>query len=124
MRHLGHAWRWHPACIQELANVTDAGELIIQPIPVMPKYVIERNIPNAGQLSAGDLHDAAARSCRVLRELGPQIQWVQSYVTDNKLYCVYLAPNPELIREHALRACFPADSIAEIRTIIDPATGE
>ena len=90
----------------------------------MPKYVIERNIPNAGKLSPAELREASGRSCRVLKELGPQIQWIQSYVTPDKLFCVYIAPNPELIREHAVRASFPADAIHELKTIIDPSTGE
>ena len=90
----------------------------------MPKFVIERTIPNAGQLSARELHDISARSCRVLRDLGPQIQWAQSFVTDDKLYCHYIAPNAELIREHAVRAHFPVDSVREVKTIIDPTTGE
>jgi len=90
----------------------------------MPKYVIERTIPNAGKLSARELHDVSAKSCRVLHDLGPQIQWVQSYVTDEKLFCVYIAPNPQLIREHATRGGFPADSIREVKTIIDPTTAE
>jgi len=91
---------------------------------LMPKYVIERNIPNAGKMSPTELHDASGKSCRVLKELGPQIQWQQSYVTDNKLFCVYIAPSPELIREHAVRAGFPANAIHEVRTIIDPTTAE
>jgi hypothetical protein len=90
----------------------------------MPKYVIERTIPEAGKLSPKELRDVSAKSCRVLRELGPQIQWVHSYVTADKLYCVYLAPNPELIREHALRGGFPADSIREVKTVIDPTMAE
>ena len=90
----------------------------------MPKYVIERTIPNAGKWSARELHDNSGKSCRVLQDLGPQIQWVQSYVTDDKLYCVYIAPNAELIREHAVRASFPADSICEVKAIIDPTTAE
>jgi hypothetical protein len=90
----------------------------------MPKYVIERTIPNAGKLSAGELRDISAKSCRVLRELGPQIQWVQSFVTEDKLYCHYLAPAPELIREHALRGGFPVDAIREVKAIIDPTTAE
>ncbi len=90
----------------------------------MPKYVIERTVPNAGKLSARELHDLSAKSCRVLRDLGPQVQWVQSYVTDDKLYCLYLAPGVELIREHAVRGCFPVDSVREVRTIIDPTTAE
>jgi hypothetical protein len=90
----------------------------------MPKYLIERNIPNIGKMSPKELHEASARSCRALNELGPQIQWVQSYVTDNKLFCVYIAPAPEQIREHAVRSGFPADSIYPVKTIIDPTTGE
>lgn len=90
----------------------------------MPKYVIERNIPNAGKMSPTELRDASAKSCRVLKELGPQIQWIQSYVTPDKLFCVYISPGPEMIREHAVRAGFPADAIHEVKTIIDPTTGE
>ena len=90
----------------------------------MPKFIIERNIPNAGQWSARERRDAAARSCRVLREMGPQIQWVQSYVAADKLFCVYLAPSAELIREHGLRASVPVDAIHEIAAIIDPTTAE
>lgn len=90
----------------------------------MPKYIIERTIPNAGKLSTRELRDISARSCRVLRDLGPQIQWAQSYVTDDKLYCHYFAQNPDLIREHAVRGGFPVDSIREIKTVIDPATAE
>lgn len=90
----------------------------------MPKYLIQRNIPNSGKLSPKELRDASGKSCRVLNELGPTIQWVQSYVTDDKLFCVYIAPNPELIREHAVRSGFPADAIYPIKTIIDPTTAE
>jgi len=90
----------------------------------MPKYVIERNIPNAGQMSPTEFRDASGKSCRVLGELGPRIQWVQSYVTQDKLYCVYLAADPELIREHAVRAGLPADVIHQVKTIIDPTTAE
>jgi len=90
----------------------------------MPKYVIERNIPNAGEMSPKELHDGSEKSCRVLKDLGPQIQWIQSHVTDNKLFCVYIAPSPELIREHAVRSGFPADAIHQVRAIIDPTTGE
>jgi len=90
----------------------------------MPKFVIERTVPNAGRFSLKELSELSARSCRVLRELGPRIQWVQSYVTDDKLYSVYLAPGVDLIREHALRGGFPLDSIREIKAIIDPATAE
>jgi hypothetical protein len=90
----------------------------------MPKYVIERTIPNAGQLSAREMHDISGKSCRILRDLGPQIQWVQSYVTDDKLFCIYIAPSTELIREHAVRGGFPADAIHEVRAVIDPTTAE
>jgi len=90
----------------------------------MPKYVIERNIPNAGKLSHKELNATAAKSCRVLDSLGPRIQWIQSYVTDDKVFCIYIAPGPELIREHALRGGFPADAIREVKTIIDPTTAE
>jgi hypothetical protein len=90
----------------------------------MPKYIIKRTIPNAGRWSARELHDVSAKSCRVLRELGPQIQWVQSYVTDDKLFCIYISPNADLIREHAVRGGFPVDSIYEVKTVIDPSTAE
>jgi hypothetical protein len=90
----------------------------------MPKYVIEREIPNAGQLSAQELQAISQKSCGVLSKLGPQIQWVQSYVTDDKVYCVYIAPNEELVREHASQGGFPANSISEVRSVIDPTTAE
>lgn len=90
----------------------------------MPKYVIEREMPGAGKLSPAELQAASQKSCSVLNKLGPQIQWVQSYVTDDKLYCVYIAPNQELIREHAVQGGFPANRISEVRTIIDPTTSE
>lgn len=91
---------------------------------VMPKFVIERIVPNAGKMSPKELNAISAKSCRVLENLGPQIQWQQSYVTDEKLFCVYIAPNPELIREHAVRGGFPADAIREVKTVIDPVTAE
>jgi hypothetical protein len=90
----------------------------------MPKYVIERTIPNAGKLTPNELSDVSAKSCRVLRALGPEIQWLQSYVTDDKIYCLYIAPNVELIREHGIRGGFPVDSVREVKTIIDPATAK
>ena len=90
----------------------------------MPKYVIERTIPGAGKLSAAELSAVSMKSCNVLEKLGPQIQWVQSFVTPNKIYCVYYAANPELIAEHARLGGFPADSISEIKTVIDPTTAE
>ncbi len=90
----------------------------------MPKFLIEREIPGAGSLSAEQLQGVAEKSCSVLRDLGPKIQWVQSYVTDNKIYCVYIAPNEEIVREHAKRGGFPANSVAEIKRVIDPTTAE
>ncbi len=90
----------------------------------MPKYVIEREIAGVGGSSAEALHAISQTSCSVLNELGPCIQWVQSYVTDDRIYCVYIAPNEEMIREHATRGGFPANRISEIKTIIDPTTAE
>jgi Nickel responsive protein SCO4226-like len=88
----------------------------------MHKYMIEREIPGAGSLSAETLQGISQKSCGVLKELGPQIQWVESYVTGDKIYCVYLAASEELVREHAKRGGFPANRISEVRTIIDPTT--
>jgi hypothetical protein len=90
----------------------------------MPKYVIERVVPGASNLSPAELKALSVRSCNVLNELGPQIQWVHSYVTDNKLYCVYIAPNEELVQEHARLGGFPANQVARVKTIIDPTTSE
>lgn len=90
----------------------------------MPKYVIEREIPGAGKLSTADLQGISAKSCGVLRELGPSIQWVESYVTDDKVYCVYIAPNEALVREHARQGGFPANKVSEVKTVIDPTTAE
>jgi len=90
----------------------------------MPKYLIEREMPNAGSLSPAELQGASQTSCGVLQTLGPSIQWVQSYVTADKITCVYIAPNAELIREHARLAGFPATKVLEIGTIIDPTTAE
>ena len=90
----------------------------------MPKYIIEREIPQAGNLSAEDLQSISQKSCGVLQGMGPQIQWVQSYVTADKIYCVYIAPNEEAVREHARQGGFPANSVAAIKTIIDPTTAE
>ena len=90
----------------------------------MPKYVIEREIPGAGKLSAPELQAISQKSCGVLSQLGPQIQWVHSYVTDDKVYCVYIAPNEELIREHAERGGFPANRISEVKSVIDPTSAE
>lgn len=90
----------------------------------MPKYLIRREIPGAGQLTSEQLRGISQKSCSVLNNLGPQIQWLQSYVTDDRIYCVYIAPNEEMVREHARQGGFPADSIDEIKTIIDPTTAE
>ena len=90
----------------------------------MPKYVIEREIPNAGKLSPTELRTISQKSCSVLNQMGPQIQWVHSYVTDDKIYCVYVAPNEEMVREHAKKGGFPANRIAAVRTVIDPTTSE
>ncbi|CAL1239634.1 DUF4242 domain-containing protein [Candidatus Methylocalor cossyra] len=90
----------------------------------MPKYLIERDIPGAGQLTAEELKGISQKSCSILHRLGPEIQWVESYVTGDKIYCVYIAPNPELIRQHAEEGGFPANRIAEIKTVIDPTTSE
>ena len=90
----------------------------------MPKYVIEREIPEAGKLSEQELTAISQKSCGVLNKMGPQIQWVQSYVTDDKVYCVYIAPNEEMVREHARQGGFPANRISEIRAVIDPTTAE
>jgi len=90
----------------------------------MPKYVIEREIPGAGKLTAMELQGVSQTSCDVLRKLGPEIQWLHSYVTGDKVYCVYIAPNEELIREHAQQGGFPANRISEIKTVIDPTTAE
>lgn len=90
----------------------------------MPKYVIEREIPGAGALTPEQLQAVSQTSCGVLRNLGPSIQWLHSYVTADKIYCVYIAPNEELIREHAKQGGFPANNVAEVKTIIDPTTAE
>jgi len=90
----------------------------------MPKYVIEREIPGAGKLSPQQLQSISQKSCEVLKQLGPQIQWIQSYVTDDKIYCVYIAPNEEMVREHAQQGGFPANRISEIKQVIDPTTAE
>ena len=90
----------------------------------MPKYVIERVVPGASKLTPAELKAMSQRSCSVLNQMGTQIQWIQSYVTDNKLYCVYVAPNEEMIQEHARRGGFPANHVAQVKTIIDPTTSE
>jgi len=90
----------------------------------MPKYVIEREIPNAGKLSEAELQAISQKSCGVLRNLGSQIQWLQSYVTDDKIYCVYIAPNEQMVRDHAKQGGFPANRISEVKSVIDPTTAE
>ena len=90
----------------------------------MPKYVIERVVPGAGKMSTEDLKALSLRSCNALNRLGPQIQWIQSYVTENKIYCVYIAPNEEMVREHARLGGFPANQVSSVKTIIDPTTSE
>lgn len=90
----------------------------------MPKFLIEREIPGAGNLSRQELQAVSQTSCGVLRKMGPQIQWIQSYVTGDKIYCVYIAPSEEMIREHAQQGGFPANRVSEIKSVIDPTTAE
>ena len=90
----------------------------------MPKYVIERELPGAGNLSNDEIQGISQKSCEILNNLGPQIQWVQSYVTDNKIYCVYIAPNKEMIENHAKEGGFPANSIEEVKRMIDPTSSK
>jgi hypothetical protein len=90
----------------------------------MPKYVIEREIPGAGDLSPAQLQAISQKSCGVLNNLGPQIQWIESYVTDDKIYCIYRAPNEAMVREHAAQGGFPANRVSEVKSIIDPTTAE
>ena len=90
----------------------------------MPRYVIERELPGAGKLTQEELRAISQKSCDVLRELGPQIQWVESFVTEDKIYCVYNAPNKEIILQHASKGGFPANRVEEIRNVISPVTAE
>jgi hypothetical protein len=90
----------------------------------MPKYVIEREVPGAGDMSAEDLRDLSQNSCNVLNDMGPQIQWLQSQVTDDKIYCTYIAPNEEMIRQHAGQGGFPTNKVSAVRAVIDPTTAE
>ena len=90
----------------------------------MPMYVIEREIPNAGNLSEEELSAISKKSCGVLHQLGPEIQWIESFVTDNKIYCVYIAPTEALVREHARLGAFPANTVSAVRTVINPTTAE
>jgi hypothetical protein len=90
----------------------------------MPQYVIERELPGAGKLSPAELKAISQKSCGVLSQMGPQIQWIHSYVTGDKIYCVYRAPNEEMIREHARQGGFPANRVSEVKSVIDPTTAE
>ena len=90
----------------------------------MPRYVIERELPGAGKLTGEQLHSIAMKSCQVIKELGSELQWIESYVTDNKLYCIYLSPNETLLRQHAEKGGFPANSIQQVREVISPETAE
>jgi hypothetical protein len=90
----------------------------------MPKFVIERELPGAGKLSPAELQGISQKSCGVIKNIGPQIQWLQSYVTDDKIYCVYIAPDEKTVREHATQGGFPANRVSRIRTMIDPTTSE
>ncbi|HEY0405360.1 MAG TPA: DUF4242 domain-containing protein [Pyrinomonadaceae bacterium] len=90
----------------------------------MPKFLIEREIPGAGSLSAQELQAISQKSCGVLKNMGPQIQWVESYVTDDKIYCVYIAPDEQTVQEHARQGGFPANRVSEIKSVIDPTTAE
>lgn len=90
----------------------------------MPKFVIEREIPNAGKLSDADIQGISQKSCGVLRNLGPQIQWVHSYVTDDRIYCIYIAPDEATVREHAKQGGFPANRVMQVRRVIDPTSAE
>ncbi len=90
----------------------------------MPKFVIERDIPEVGKLSPQQLQAVSQKSCGVLRDMGPQIQWVHSYVTDDKIYCVYIAPDEDAVRKHAQQGGFPANRVSQIRSVIDPTTAE
>ena len=90
----------------------------------MPKFVIEREVPGAGKLSAEELKGMSQKSCGVLQEMGSQIQWQESFVTDDKVYCIYIAPNEEAVRKHAQKGEFPANSISEVKSVVDPTTAE
>jgi hypothetical protein len=89
----------------------------------MPRYIIERNIPGASKMSQKDLQSISQKSCSVLNTMGPQIQWVQSYVAGDKIYCIYIAPNEQMVRDHAKQGGFPANVVSEVKSIIDPTTG-
>src|SRR6266566_1773761 len=109
------------ACVPQLAARLASPKIRSNP---MPKYVIEREIPGAGKFTPQELQAISQKSCGVLRNLGTQIQWVQSYVTDDKVYCVYIAPNEKMVRDHASQGGFPANRISEVKSMIDPTTAE
>jgi hypothetical protein len=98
--------------------------LTLEKLIAMPKFVIERDMPNVGNLNQEQLREAAQTSCNVLMNMGPQIQWIHSYVTDNKIYCVYQAPDEASVKQHAEQSGFPATKISKVRAVIDPATAE
>jgi len=102
----------------------DLTKFNIKSSAAMPKYVVEREIAGVGKLSPQELHAISQKSCGVLSKLGPQIQWLHSYVTGDKIYCIYIAPNEEMVREHARQGGFPANRISEVKTMIDPTTAE
>jgi hypothetical protein len=110
--------------VTRMSGESSTRSVIIDKEPVMPKYVIEREIPGAGTLTAQELKGISQKSCGVLSKMGPRIQWLQSYVTGDKLYCVYIAPNEQMIREHAQQGGFPANRISEVTSVIDPTTAE
>jgi hypothetical protein len=117
-----HRWTWaYGLHLRERAQLLF---FFFQGRTAMPQFVIEREMPGVGKLSSSDLKGASQGSCKVIRDLGPEIQWVHSYVTDDKIYCVYRAPSADLIRRHAETAGFPANSIAQVRATIDPTTAE
>ena len=116
--------KWRPATILKTGRHRKAIRVGKIKLLSMPKYVIEREIPGAGKLSAEQLKGISQTSCGVLSKMGTQIQWVNSYVTTDKIYCVYIAPNEEMVREHASQGGFPANSVSQISAIIDPATAE
>ena len=100
------------------------GSMFVPQGGAVPKFVIERELPGAGKLTAEQIQQISQKSCNVIEQLGPQVQWVQSYVTDDKIYCVYIAANEEIVREHARRGGFPANKISQVRRVIDPTTSE
>ena len=117
-------WDTFLANANEVSHIYQNKPIFILNLIAMPKFVIERELPGIGNASHQELHDIAQKSCSVLRSLGPEVQWVHSYVTDNKIYCVYNAPDEEAIVQHAKQGGFPVDKISRVRNIIDPVTAE